>query len=335
MHHISWKDRYNIGYKEIDDQHRGLVGLLNELAEFQNQEVTSEQLADIFHRLCQYALTHFATEERYMAAAGYPGLATHQAEHASFIQDLLGLNQSYEPGDPRLVEATFTFVKEWYLRHIIQSDLDYVATLKSYRTRARIRGIIFDLSVICEIHEMRFLEAAAPLCGRTVQELQTLIEEEPSLGEGYERGELNTYEFISRFSELCGHPFSEHEFIQAYAKVFTARDPLIEVVRRLKPRCKLGLTAITTPLRLEHGLSFEVQSLFEAVTLPRDITSNQPGPSMFQDILDKLDLLAEECLYVTTQPAFALAASGYLLHGLVATSAESLEAGLRRLNLEI
>jgi hemerythrin len=28
MVHLQWKDRYNIGYKEIDAQHKGLVDVL-------------------------------------------------------------------------------------------------------------------------------------------------------------------------------------------------------------------------------------------------------------------------------------------------------------------
>jgi hemerythrin len=31
MVHIQWKDRYNIGYKEIDAQRKGLLALLTQL----------------------------------------------------------------------------------------------------------------------------------------------------------------------------------------------------------------------------------------------------------------------------------------------------------------
>jgi hemerythrin len=337
MIHISWKDRYNINYKDIDAQHKTLLEILNELADLHGDEVDPEQVAGLFHRLCQYALTHFATEEGYMAAAGYPGLARHQAEHVSFINDLLALNQSHEPGDPLLVEATFTFVKDWYLGHIISSDMDYVATLKGFHSKAEIRGIIFDLSdVICATHEDRFIEAAAGLCGRSIEDLGALIGSQPSLFRGYESGFLDTTEFITQFSALCGQELPEAEFTQAYAQVFTPLESTLDIVRRLKPRYKLGLIADTTPLRLEQGLGdLGILPLFDAITRPYELKATKPDPAVFSDMVTKLDLMAEECIYVDDRPPFVLAATGQLLHGALAPSSEALKANLRRLKVEV
>jgi len=337
MIHIPWKDRYNINYKDIDDQHRGLVGILNELADLQGQDMDADRVADIFHRLCRYALTHFATEERYMAAAGYPDLARHQAEHAAFISDLLELNQSFEPGDPRLVEATFSFVKDWYLGHIIRSDLDYVACLKGYHGRASAQGILFDLEgVVCTVHEARFLEAVAPVCGRSAGELQALIASQPSLFRGYETGLLDSREFLERFSELCGRELPAAAFGSAYARVFSPLEPVLAIIRRLKPRYKLGLLADTTPLRFEQGLSeLDLLPLFDAVTLSYEVGAVSPDPRLWDDAVARLDLLAEECLHVRARPSVALAPTGHLLHGIVGSSAVMLQANLRRVDVEL
>ena len=75
MAHILWKDRYNIGYKDIDVQHRGLLDFLNELIDLVDEGGSPDRVSTILHGLCDYALTHFTIEERYMKAVGYPGLA--------------------------------------------------------------------------------------------------------------------------------------------------------------------------------------------------------------------------------------------------------------------
>jgi hemerythrin-like metal-binding protein len=131
MVHIQWKDRYNINFMEIDEQHKVLLDLLNELIDLVGERGDPEVVSDIFHRLCQYALTHFSVEEAYMAAGKYPQLAKHQAEHGTFIQKLLELNQTYDPADPHLLEETVDFLKHWYLDHILNSDTKYVPFLKA------------------------------------------------------------------------------------------------------------------------------------------------------------------------------------------------------------
>jgi len=59
----------------------------------------------------------------------------------------------------------------------------------------------------------------------------------------------------------------------------------------------------------------------------------KPDPRLFEDALDKLDLMAEECVFVDDQPAFAQAATDHLLHGIAFTTPVALMAELRRLKV--
>jgi hemerythrin len=130
MVHLQWKDRYNINFMEIDEQHRSLLVVLNELIDLVGERGDPEVVGDIFRRLCQYALIHFATEEAYMEAGKYPLLAQHKAEHGAFIEKLIALNQTYDPTDPHLLEDTLDFLKQWYISHILNSDMKYMPFLR-------------------------------------------------------------------------------------------------------------------------------------------------------------------------------------------------------------
>lgn len=132
MAHLAWKDRFSVHHPVIDAQHRGLLDLINDLGDLQGS-ADPDAMTEIFHQLCSYALNHFATEERLLEEVGFPGREAHAQEHAHFIQQLLGLNQAYDPGDSRLPEVTFHFVQDWYLSHILEVDQSYAPYLNAPR----------------------------------------------------------------------------------------------------------------------------------------------------------------------------------------------------------
>ena len=337
MAHIQWKDRYDINYKEIDDQHKGLVGILNHIIDLLDQEPDSNQVAEIFHSLCQYALIHFATEERYMAAAEYPGLERHKSEHATFIERLLELNQAYESPDSRLLEETLAFVKEWYLNHIIQSDQEYAPCLKAYHAKAQIKGILFGFrEVIGRIEWPRFVEMLAQQSGKTPEDLQALADEHSSLNLAYACGQMNSGEYLAQASTLCGCTFNDTEFWKAYTDVFTPNEATFELIRGLKPLYRLALIADTTPWYFAHIIrALDIFPLFDAVTLSFDLGVMRPDKALWDDALTKLNLMAEECICIDDRGPFALAATGHLMHGLAYTSHETLLSGLRRMKVRI
>ncbi|MDP1830944.1 MAG: bacteriohemerythrin [Geothrix sp.] len=166
MAHIQWKDRYSIHFREIDAQHRGLLDLLNELIDLLGDRCDPQPVARIFHALCDYALTHFSSEERYMQAAGYPKLEEHRQEHAAFVARVLELSQAYDPGDPQLVDQTLEFLKHWYLDHIIKSDQDYAPFLQRALPTASIQGILFGLEGVICTRDLDPVPAMLQLAGR-------------------------------------------------------------------------------------------------------------------------------------------------------------------------
>ena len=145
MAHIQWKDRYNINFREIDAQHQGLLDLLNELSDNLDGRKHPDTVSHIFEALGDYAQTHFSSEERYMRAAGYPKLSQHCQEHVYFVNRVKELSRSYDPADPRVVDETATFLRDWYMNHIIKVDQEYGPFLKRALPTASIEGILLGL----------------------------------------------------------------------------------------------------------------------------------------------------------------------------------------------
>jgi len=335
MAQIQWKDRYNINYKEIDEQHRILLDILNQMADLLAHEPDEEKATALFHRLCQYALNHFATEESYMEAAGYPGLVGHRALHGFFIDRLLELNQSYDSTDPKLLEESLEFVKGWYLNHIIQVDQEYVPTLKAFRSKAEIKGVLFDFgSVIGCMDERPFLEAISALSGKTPEDLAPLIGSSSQLGKAYESGAMDSNQFLAAVSDHCGQSIAEAQFRPSYSQVFTPNSAILELIRTLKSTCKVGLIAETGPWRFEAMVQhLEIIPLFDAVSLSWELGTARTA--LWQDALRKLGIMAEECVYVDSRGALTLAATGNLMHGIAYSNPEMLLIALRRIGIRI
>jgi HAD superfamily hydrolase (TIGR01509 family) len=335
MAHIQWKDLYNTGNKKIDAQHKALLEVLNQLIDLVGERRDPDLVAGIFHRLCEYVLTHFATEERYMRAYGYPRLVEHEALHATFVQKLLALNGAYDPADPRLVDETLEFIKNWYLDHIIKSDLDYVPFLQRFQAEAPVKAILFDFgNVLCSFDNDQFLEGLSSLCGKPLEVLKTRIYLESTLPRDYEAGSIDSREFLKGVSRLCEQDLAQADFLRAYTGIFTPIEATFDLIRKLKPGYQLGLISNTSPWHFEQVIQkVEVFPLFDSVTLSFEVGASKPDPRLFDDALAKLDLMAEECIYIDDQRPYALAATEHHMRGLTYTTPVALMAQLRQLKV--
>ncbi len=332
MVHIQWKERYNIDYKEIDAQHKVLLDLLNELIDLAGGSGNPELITSIFHRLFEYVVTHFSTEEKYMKTCRYPHLVSHEAEHASFIQRMLELNSTFNPEDPNLLNETLEFIKNWYIDHIMKSDLDYAPCLKRYHTEAPALAVLFDFgNVLSAFDNGKFLESLSKLCGVPAKDLQTRLYSESTLTQDYERGVIDSTEFLAGVSKLCGAELPEEDFLKAYTDIFTPNKAVCDLLQRIKRNHRVGLVSNTSPWHFEHVIAqSEVFPLFDSVTLSYEVGANKPDAQLFEDALHKLDLMAEECVYIDDKPAFARAATEHLLHGIAFTTPVALMTELRR-----
>jgi hemerythrin len=130
---IAWSSKLSCGVKLIDDQHKGLVNLVNEMFNHINGNEVQER--NYFNRVIQeavkYVRVHFATEEKIMIATKFAGYAEHKKEHDSFVLAVLNNVRDYEAGK-RLTLVSFTrFLKEWILSHIAVMDKQYFGYFKT------------------------------------------------------------------------------------------------------------------------------------------------------------------------------------------------------------
>ncbi len=81
MEKIIWNKKFNTGIKELDEQHKQIIKVINTLIEKQNTKVDSEIISDILTKLIEYARNHFKKEEQYMIEFNYSEYLSHKEQH--------------------------------------------------------------------------------------------------------------------------------------------------------------------------------------------------------------------------------------------------------------
>ena len=134
---VKWSNTLSCGIKLIDDQHKGLVDLVNELF----NHVTGNEIQEkdyfnrVIHEAVKYVKVHFATEEKLMIATKFPGYAAHKKEHDTFVLTVAENIKDFQEGR-RLTLSTFTkFLKDWILSHIAVMDKQYFGYFKKIASR--------------------------------------------------------------------------------------------------------------------------------------------------------------------------------------------------------
>ncbi|MBI5331620.1 MAG: hemerythrin family protein [Betaproteobacteria bacterium] len=132
MAFMEWSQELELGFEEIDRQHRWLVEATNALhEELQKGEPKRERLDVLIGGLVIYARNHFATEERLFERYQYPLGEAHHKEHVNFAIAAREWKQRHESGE-LLGQEVLDFLKHWLLYHILKSDKAYAPFLKSH-----------------------------------------------------------------------------------------------------------------------------------------------------------------------------------------------------------
>ncbi|MFZ2889340.1 bacteriohemerythrin [Sulfuricurvum sp.] len=120
-----WNEHFATGLSTIDDQHRKLVKILNDLATNVAFNADSEALNAIFDELTDYTLYHFQTEEviwhQYLP---YDPLdSEHQNVHQQFVTVAMKFKEE-QKNKPliELAKEALEYLARWLASHILETD---------------------------------------------------------------------------------------------------------------------------------------------------------------------------------------------------------------------
>lgn len=128
MHYISWDDNKSIGIEEIDNDHRHLIGLINDFGRARDEGQSVEVLSELLTKLKAYSLEHFEREESYMIKTGFKNFYEHQEQHLMFIKKITEFEKEHQYDKAFVAIKIMPFMMDWLINHIMTSDKQLAVT---------------------------------------------------------------------------------------------------------------------------------------------------------------------------------------------------------------
>ncbi|AVO52090.1 bacteriohemerythrin [Ectopseudomonas mendocina] len=124
MAYLDWSDDLDTGIRVIDDQHKRIVAMINQLDAAQ-RAASQEQAGEVIDELIDYTVSHFAFEEAMIEEAGYIFTKAHKRVHALFIKRVEDYRERFNRGED-IADELKGMLGRWLFSHIRSDDRNYV-----------------------------------------------------------------------------------------------------------------------------------------------------------------------------------------------------------------
>ncbi len=125
MSMIAWSDEYSVEIQEIDEQHKRLIDIMNELYDALAKKDYGEEVNTVLDELVEYTKVHFAVEETLMRIFHYEEYEDHKAIHDNIVSKVLEFQGKFRAGDTKIGMELLMFLKDWLFDHINNVDKRY------------------------------------------------------------------------------------------------------------------------------------------------------------------------------------------------------------------
>jgi hemerythrin len=123
---LQWRTDYSIGIQEIDNQHKTIIQLINDLLNLCRNDTNDEDY-ESFNKLVGIILEHFQkhfeTEENLMLEKKYPHYEEHKKRHDKLLEDVKKMVDKIinEKQKQSLINLVI-FLREWFVENIYIMD---------------------------------------------------------------------------------------------------------------------------------------------------------------------------------------------------------------------
>ncbi len=140
MTKYKWSKDLRIGIKELDDQHKHMIDLVNSFSSLGIKSVSRNDLLDVFNDIISYAHVHFISEENFLKKISYPEAEKHIKEHQKILKKIndIFLNFSDENINHTVKEVE-EFLTSWIEEHLMEEDKKFANYYLAKKVKTNIK----------------------------------------------------------------------------------------------------------------------------------------------------------------------------------------------------
>ena len=139
---VTWGDSYATGIELIDNQHKELVRLTNQLyhACLAGSETVETAFKAAMTQMVDYVRFHFTAELEILKRINYPNYHEHKKQHVTLVMNILEASKEFSAGKKFVAHNFVRTLKDWVFSHIAFADKLYAAYINEQKTK----GLLTD-----------------------------------------------------------------------------------------------------------------------------------------------------------------------------------------------
>lgn len=198
-----------------------------------------------------------------------------------------------------------------------------------------IKAVISDLGkVILFFDNHIFFKKIANYCSYSEDEIARLVRVHFNLIESFDTGKITPEEFYSSVATKLKAQIALDDFFTIYNDVFSLNPPVLQIMKRLKPKYNLILLSNTDIRRFGFiKQKFPEILIFDEYVLSYEVGSMKPHPQIYREALAKASAEAGECVFIDDIEENIQAAEALGINAILFKPDTDLEKALRTLGL--
>jgi len=134
MSYLKWSDKYSLNVAEVDEQHRKLVSLVNDMYDAMHAGKGRDMIGTVIAEFVDYTDYHFKAEERLLRQNGYPEYDEHKVMHDNLSRKAHSIKEAFDRGNTPTAIEVMLLLTNWLNIHILEEDKKYKPYTESRAT---------------------------------------------------------------------------------------------------------------------------------------------------------------------------------------------------------
>ncbi|MDK9700828.1 MAG: hemerythrin family protein [bacterium] len=119
---LNWEEKYAIGHPIIDQQHRNMLTIGNQLLLSLQTNRSKQETLQVLEALIAESELHFQTEEELMYRLGFGSYVNHKIDHDALKAQIKILMRECENDRVKAKNHLISIVRNWLLEHVMSYD---------------------------------------------------------------------------------------------------------------------------------------------------------------------------------------------------------------------